>query len=645
MAVNSLNTYSNRISGLSGSGIDTDAIVKQLMTAEKIPLNKLYQKKQLAQWRQDAYRDISNKLRDLKDTYFNIAKPSSNLMSSSSYIKYTGTSSNSAYVTVSGNADAIAGSHTVSVISLATAGRAISTGRVTDALTGNAIADGDYNLSGKTMKITLDGVTREITLGDYSASEDTIGTELQTLVNNAFGKNASGENKITVNYDTSTKKLTFDATGGASRVTLSKGTPNDGLAALGFTSGATNKLDIGKSLESLSTSFANDLTFNSDGKLKFTINSKEFTFDKSTSLYSMMNTINADTDAKVNMKYDETTDQFVITAKQLGYGENINIGTVQSGNFFGAGGASGIGTGNATTIQGNDASAKIDGQLVTRGSNTFTLNGTTYNLIKAHTNPAAESETVSLSTNTDDIFNNIKGFIDKYNEIIAGINLKLTEKYDRNYLPLTDEQKESMSDDEIKTWETKAKTGLLHNDPMLQSVLYDMRRALSDSVEGVSSRLSDIGITTGAYYENGKLIINETKLKAAISADPDSVSKLFTQEAENSYAESNTSVLRAERYKTEGLANRLSDILDDNIRTTNGKGLFLQKAGLEGDSTQYTSTIYLQIGEYDDDISAWITKLNDKQNAYYAKFTAMEKYISQMNAQSSWLSSQFSGSS
>jgi flagellar hook-associated protein 2 len=643
MATNSINSTSSllRLTGLGGSGLDTDTIVKQLMTAEKVPLNKLYQKRQLAEWKTDAYREITNKLRELKDTYFNTAKASSNIMSTSSFKKYTGTSTNSSYVTVSGNAEAVAGSHKVTVVSLASAGQAAGTAGVTDNLTGNAIEDDAYNLSGKSFNITLDGVSHEIQLGDYSSSKDTIGTQLQSLIDTAFG-----EGKITVDYDTSTKKLSFQSNtdNGTGRITLSSG-KSSGLESLGFSSGATNRLDIYKSLEDLSTSFKNDLTFSSNGKLKFTINSKEFTFDKSESLAGMMNKINADADAKVTMMYDETTDKITITAKQTGAGANILIGTEQTGNFFGSGSASGIGTGNATTKSGQDASAIIDGQMITRSSNTFTLNGTTYTLVKKHENISTDSETVTLTPNVDEVYNNIKGFVDKYNEIISFINGKTTEKYDRDYQPLTSDEKEAMSEDEITTWETKAKTGLLRNDPMLQNIAYNLRKALYDSIDGVKTRLPDIGITTGEYYENGKLVINETKLKAAIADNPEAVSELFTKSAEKSYSASNTAALRSERYNTEGLANRISDILDDNIRTTNGKGLLLLKAGAEGDSTQYTSTLYEEIDDYDDAISAMVGRLNDKETAYYAKFTALEKYISQMSAQSSWISSQFGSSS
>lgn len=645
MAVNGI--YSSiskmRLSGLGGSGLDTDTIVKQLMDAEKAPLTKLYQKKQLAEWKQDAYRDITNKLRELKDTYFNVAKPSSNLLSASSIKKYTGTSSNTAYVTVSGNADSIPGSHTVSVKQLATAGKAVSSSGVTDALRGGAVSD--FGLSGKKIRITLDGVTRELTLDNYDDTGDELvsktDTGLQALVDKAFG---SG--KIIVSFDADSKRITFDSAGGASRITLSSGSGNDALASLGFTSGATNRIDINKSLEELSGSFANDLTFNDAGKLVFTINSKRFAFDKSTSLASMMSIINSDAEANVTMKYDEMTDRFTLTAKKYGYGDNIIIdAATQEGSFFGSNGASGINTGSATTVQGRDAAAIIDGELVTRSSNTFSLNSITYTLLKEHADPATESETVSLSIDTEAVYKNIKDFVDKYNEVISYIGSKTKEKYDRDYQPLTDEQKEEMKEEEIKKWEEKAKTGLLRNDPMLQDILYSMRRALSDKIEGVAGTLSSIGITTGDYSENGKLIIDETKLKQAIQNNPDGVAELFTKSSEISYSSAKTQSLRQQRYNNEGFAARLSDILDDNIRTTGGKGRLLEKAGIKGDSTEFTSLIHKQIDDYNDEIADLLDKLQDKEDRYYARFTALEKYISQMNAQSNWLFSQFSSRS
>lgn len=640
--ISSYYTSSLRLTGLGGSGLDTDTVVRQLMNAEEIPLTRLYQKKQLAEWRQEAYRDITNMLREFKDKYFNMANPLTNLLSSSSFKSYAAASSDSSYVTVAGSAGSVAGSHTVSVVKLATAGKAVSGGRITDSLEGKAVSN--FNLSGKKARITLDGVTREIKLDNYDSSGSDIiskaGTGLQSLVDDAFGAG-----KITVSFNEATNKLTFDTAGGASRLTLLSGSSDDGLAALGFRPEASNRLDIQKSLESLSTVFKNDLKFNEQGKLVFTINSKKFEFDKSVSLSSMMNTINSDAQANVNIKYDEASDKFVITSKQYGYGENILIDEdAREGNFFGEGGASGILAGGATTEHGTDASAIIDGQLVTRSSNTFTFNGTVFTLVKEHSNPDTESETVSLKVDADKVYENIKGFVDKYNEIIDKINKKLTEKYNRNYQPLTDKQKDDMTENQIKKWEEIAKTGLLKGDSILQNIVYDMRRALSDGISGISESLSSIGITTGDYSEKGKLIINESKLKEAIRNNPDAVSDLFTKDADISYSEANTSELRATRYANQGLANRLCDILDDNIRTVGGKGRLLERAGMQGDSTEYSNYLYKQIDDYEDDIIDMLNKLTEKENRYYAKFTAMEKYLSQMNAQSAWLYSQFNNS-
>lgn len=56
-----------RIGGLA-SGMDIDALVEKLMTAERAPLNKLLQNKQKYEWQRDAYRDVNTKLKTF-DTY------------------------------------------------------------------------------------------------------------------------------------------------------------------------------------------------------------------------------------------------------------------------------------------------------------------------------------------------------------------------------------------------------------------------------------------------------------------------------------------------------------------------------------------------------------------------------------------------
>ncbi len=73
--------------------------------------------------------------------------------------------------------------------------------------------------------------------------------------------------------------------------------------------------------------------------------------------------------------------------------------------------------------------------------------------------------------------------------------------------------------------------------------------------------------------------------------------------------------------------------------------MLLQKAGITGDRTEFDNLIYDEINGYDKNIASLLDKLADKEERYYAKFTAMESAISRMSAQSNWLTSQFNSGS
>jgi len=635
------NNTSNRIVGLA-SGLDTDQIIKDMMRVQRAPLDRLLQKRELEEWKRDSYRDITNLLRGLKDEHFNYLKPASNMLSPSTYKKYSASSSNSGVVSVSTNAEAVTGTHTISVARLATADKAVSTGSVTKAL--EAVPTGDYMLGGKKINIELDGVKKELVLDDYYDLNELItkaDTGLQALVDKAFGTG-----KIVVGNVSG--KLNFSTGAGANKITLTSGSKDDGLASLGFSSGSSNRLNTSSTLEALAGKLDSGLTFSADDKLVFKINNKEFSFSKTTTLSSMISTINSEKDANVNIAYDEITDKFTITAKQMGAGDNIVISQT-GGSFFDGASKISIASPVQAQDQGVDAEVVIDGQSLVRSSNTFSVNGVTYTINKVHADPATEKETISITQDTDGIFNNIKGFVDKYNEIIETINGKLTEKYDRSYLPLTKEQKEAMSKEEIEKWEKTAKTGLLRNDPILSNVLSNLRKALFDKIEGSGVILSDIGIDTGNYFEKGKLKIDETKLREAIANNPDGIANLFnkTSTTHPSYSRELSSDERTVRYNEEGIIQRFSDIIEDNITTLrdkNGnKGILLEKAGITNDTSEFNNTIFKQISDYDTRIRELEEKLIKKEDSLYARFTAMEKALANMNSQSNWLISQFQG--
>ncbi len=630
----------NRISGLV-SGLDTDNLVKQLMSAERMPLDKLSQQKQLLEWKKEDYREITNLLRGFQDDFFNVLKPSGFMVSPSTYKRFTSTVVDSAgeetaLVTATGTAEAAARSHKITVKALATAANATSSGIVTDPLNGTGAAETDYSDGNVSFNLTLDGVTKTITLSnrDYGTVSELINNAtdgLNKLIEDAFG---SGRINVAETVPGS-GILAFSANG--SKLTVNSASTNDALSKLKLSSGASNILSTSETLEKLQSKFGTDLSFNSDGKIKFKINGQEFSFNKSDTLSSVINEINSST-AGVDLRYSELTDKFIITSKQKGAVNKIELENTE-GNFFDA-----LKISTGIISNGTDAKFDLDDATdVYRSDNTFTIEGVTYNLNAGITVPA--TFTVDLKIDSDTIFNNIKSFVDKYNEVVKKLNDELSEPKYKDYKPLTDEQKEAMSEDQIEKWEEKAKSGLLKNDQMLQRIIDKVRAAMFDSIGGISGTLSEIGINTGGYWNKGQLFIDETKLKAAIKDTPDKVMDLFSKKSSVDYDPTLNQEQRSQRYKEEGIANRIYDIIRDNIRTSRDsggkKGFLIEKAGIVGDPSESLNLIDKDIAAANTRIKSINVLLQKKEETYYKKFTALEQAISKMNQQSAWLTQQF----
>lgn len=212
------------------------------------------------------------------------------------------------------------------------------------------------------------------------------------------------------------------------------------------------------------------------------------------------------------------------------------------------------------------------------------------------------------------------------------ISTQTSEKRYRDYTPLSDEQKVDMKENDITLWETKAKSGMLQGDRLLSGVYNQTRSAAMGTVNGLPSgskynSLSAIGINTGSWQDNGKLNLDEDKLRKALADDPEGVMKLFTQ----TQATGTTT-------DTRGIAARLYDQVNSAMTSIKGKA---------GSDTGYTdvSTIGKQLTDFDTRIDALNTHLQDVEDRYYKQFTAMETALSKMNNQSAWLTQQFSSSS
>lgn len=519
-----------------------------------------------------------------------------------------------------------------------------STGTSSGTLSGTDVSGGvTIDSSNSTFDVTIDGVTKSITLEEKTYTKNELLTAVQSKLNSEFGSN-----KAMVSVDEGTGEMRFEGISDTNTLSAAR-KENGGIAALGFESAnKSNKLNLNAKLSDISEFFSVGKleSTNDDGdeyEYEFSINGKEFKFKASQTLKDVMNAVNGDSEAGVTMSYDQLNDKLVINSKNMGATAGIKIeDTSGNGNLMSVLGLSGVDvTGTDAVITYNDGSGD---QTITRANNDFTINGIAISLKKEYSSSVGGPIEVEITGDTTATLELVKSFVNKYNELIEKINGELSEKVYKDYAPLTDEQKAAMTEKDIEMWEEKAKSGMLKSDSLLTGFVDKMRDMLYKEVDGVSQKLYSIGISTGTWDQKGKLVIDETKLKAAITESPDSVISLFTKESSIAYSPNMSAADRAARDSENGIANRLYDVMQDYIRTTRNsegqKGLLLEKAGIIGDLTENSSMISKEILTKESLITTLLDKLADKENQYYARFTAMETALSQMNSQIAWFTQQ-----
>lgn len=461
--------------------------------------------------------------------------------------------------------------------------------------------------------------------------------------------------------------------------TASEGTYSitvDKLAENFSAASSTNISDGDKA--NLSTQF-NDI--NAGDTIEFTIETdlgtKTFTYNgglDSVSITDIVDDINS-SNLGVTVSYDSAIDRFFLQTDNTGSSSTIKISDTSiltGGNKFMTGVGSVLqlkcdenrdGLFNEDFTDGMIYSG-VDAQLdfgaatnIIQSSNKFSINGINFELKKTG------SFTVQVGTDINGVYEKIESFVESYNSLVDEVYGELRAERYRDYLPLTDDQKEAMTEKEIELWEEKAKSGLLRNDSILEGTMSSVRGGLYDDVIGVSgifSQLTEIGISTEAYTSGslGKLVIDETKLKEAIQNDVDSVLELMFKEPSDALKTKSeddmTSAELQQKRSESGLINRMYD----NIIT--GMKSVINKAGAGDDSTTYrnvkSSILVDFVSEYggismldsdisyiDDDIYDMNERLVQIEDRYWSQFTAMEKAISQMNQQSAWLSQQMGG--
>ena len=258
---------------------------------------------------------------------------------------------------------------------------------------------------------------------------------------------------------------------------------------------------------------------------------------------------------------------------------------------------------------GTNAKMTVNGVDYEQGSNAFNISGYT---ITANNDFADSSKpiTISSTTDTDAAVDKVKEFVTMYNDLIKELNTKTSEKRNVNYAPLTDAQKAEMSESEITKWEEKAKAGLLKGDTNINNMLSKMRSVLNSGVGG--DTLYNIGITTSSTWsDNGKLEIDENKLRTTLEKDPDVLSRIFVGTTDQPGV---VSQMRTE-----------AKTAITNIEKSAGK------ESLAANQYSLGKTITSLNAKIDD----WKDRLKDIEERYWNQFSAMETAIQKANNQSS----------
>lgn len=672
-----------RMTGLI-SGLDTETLITQMISGHKTKVENAQKEQTKLKWKKEAWSSLNTKL------YSFYTGALSNFKSVGTYKAKKVETSDSSKVKVTSSNNAVTGVHTLSVKQVASSAYltgASLNGKAFNTTSYTAAENADVKLSdlkdSKGYDISLDGKSFEISYKTTGANgeEETVtktitaqagadGT-LQSVIDNMNQSLQDEGIDMKVQYNSSKGALEFinntanevkDAEGtvtgyeGGINYTL-KAVDEESAAALGISkdgvtvSQQTN--DTGDNILTMNNAFnvksVSDTPAAVTGSTKLTdmgiasgtiytltvgsgsdAKTYTYTIDQTTTLKGLASQFSK---MGVSASYDEKQGRFFVNSTESGAAYDFTL----SADNEDAVAKLGLDAASATKVDAADAIVVYNGATFQQSSNNFSLNGLNFTINDVTTTTDAEGNVkdspirMTVSTDTDTIYNAVKDFIKEYNSLIKEMSTLYNAESARDYSPLTSDEKDSMSDTEIEEWEKKIKDSLLRRDDTISSLLSTMRSTLNKSVEytdseGVTKRysLSSFGINTGKWNEYGQLHINgdaddseykdyEDKLRAAIEENPDALIETL-------------STLGGELYSNFQKAMKSTD-LSSALTFYNDKQL---------DN---------EISSYDDKIEKLQEKMNDVEDRYYKQFAAMESALAELQANQSSLSSLFGTSS
>ncbi len=586
-----------RITGLA-SGLDTESMVTELVKASSGKKTKLEKEQTKMEWKQDAWKSINT---EIKNFY---TQQTAKLKFSSAYAKKKTTVADSRIATIVAGDNAVNGSQTLSVQSLAK----------TAYLTGGKIKSASGVKSDTKLSDVLGiGADEEITFTLNNGKED---KEIKLTGNQTIGELAAQMTKAGVNATFDEKNQRFFVSA------LESGAEND------FTLTATNANGL-NALSKLGLLTKDDLTSNaqldaaratlamSDDEIKDTQEYKDLYLAKVAALEE------ADTEGA------RTPEDIAAEA------ESSILAQMKASAQAAVDASNDVASAGAVKIKGQNAQITLNGAVFESNTNSFSINGLTITATAVSEVTGTDSEgnkiyaetAINTADDVDAIYDTIKSFFKQYNELINKLDKLYNAESSKGYEPLTDDEKEAMSDDEVEKWEAKIKDALLRRDGNLNTIINTLKTGMLDSFTVGDEKLSllTFGIATLGYFdaadnEHGAYHIagdpddtavtdTKDKLKAAIAENPERVTSFFQQ-------------------LTSSLYNKLNKL---SAHTENRSyGSFYDDTKLSKDYKEYKSKIKKAQDE-----------LTDMEDRYYKQFANMESALQKLNSQQSYVSQLF----
>lgn len=666
-----------RLSGMA-SGLDTDAIVQDLVKAYSTKKDKFVKQQTKTTWIMDSWKDVNSKV------YGFYTNTLSNMRYSTNYNLRSASISNSSIAQVSASTGAVTSTQTLAVKQLATSGY-LTGGKIegngtkvtnSTKLSDLGITEGTIMINDRKIELkgdmSLASLTSQFKAGEVSANFDegtgrffisskTSGLDAEFSLTSGDAKGFEALQKLgLVSYKDSNGNETADlqkyrkmADASFDAQALIDERYNKAKWTIeSYTKSIKSKVDTAtKNNESLQKSNetaqekldklkADDYSWEGDYKTEADYNKAVEALEKkidenNTKIADNQKIIDEnqpylDDEAKLSAKVDELNAEILSGIESDVTDEVAMARDIVS--RYDAGELSG--SNDAVRINAQDSIIKLNGATFTSNSNSYSINGLNINATSVTVTTETDADgnviekdnavSINVSVDTQGIYDKIVDMFKQYNEMVAYMDGLYYADAADGYEPLTDEEMEAMTDKQIETWEEKAKSALLRKDSTLGAISSSLKSSVLGTevmVGGTKYNLSTFGIATASYFsssskDRGQFHIDGNKDDSSVASNEDKLMAMISKDPDGTI-----------RFFQE-LAGNMYDTLTKKMASNSMSSAF----------TIYNDKqMSSQYSEYTKRVEDWEEKIKDMEDSYYKKFAAMEKALSKLQSQSSSL--------